>query len=136
MPLSGAQKHRNRLQKLASNKVKDLAGAIVFEGADTIRADAFRKISAGSVSGAGHVASKPGEYPNRDTGDLQGGLQAERTGQLSAEVRSTAPHARPLEYGTSKMAARPHMRPSRDAKVKEIRDRLAEQFGKLVKLSG
>jgi hypothetical protein len=34
------------------------------------------------------------------------------------------------------MAPRPHIRPARDKKADEIRDRLAEQFNTLVKRSG
>ena len=136
MALKGAKKHSDRLKKLSGAQVIKLAGAIVFEGADTIRAEAFRSISAGSVSGAGHVASLPGQPPNRDTGDLQAGIKVVRTGSVSAEVRATAAHSAPLEFGTSTMAARPFMRPARDKKVKEIRARFAEQFNKLNKRSG
>lgn len=136
MGFRGLDKHLRRLKRLQGPEVERMAGAVVYEGADTIRAEAFRMVSAGSVSGAGHVASKPGEPPNRDTGDLQAGFQTAQTGRVSAEFRSTAPHALPLERGTSKMAARPHIRPARDKKAPEIRDRLAEQFDKLVKRSG
>jgi HK97 gp10 family phage protein len=136
MPMKGADKHIRRLRKIAGPEVERIAGAVVFEGADTIRAEAFRMVSAGSVSGAQHVASKPGEAPNRDTGDLQAGFETAQTGRLSAEFRSKAPYAGALEFGTSKMAARPHIRPARDKKRGEIRDRMAEQLDILVKRSG
>lgn len=136
MAFRGLNKHLRRLKRLQGPEVERMAGAVVFEGADTIRAEAFRMVSAGSVSGAGHVASKPGEAPNRDLGDLQDGFDTAKTGRVSAEFRSTAPHGRPLELGSSKMAPRPHIRPARDKKAPEIRDRLAEQFNTLVKRSG
>lgn len=136
MPMRGADKHVRRLKRLQGAEVERLAGAVVFEGADTIRAEAFRMVSAGSVSGAGHVASKPGEAPNRDTGTLQSHFETAKTGRVSAEFRSEAPYAGALEFGTSKMAARPHIRPARDKKASEIRDRLAEQMNTLVKRSG
>ena len=136
MPMKGAKKHTDRLRKLSGAAVVKVAGAIVYEGADTIRAYAHRRISAGSVSGKGHVASKPGEFPNRDTGILQANLEARQTGALSAEVVSKAGYAAALEFGTSKMAARPYMRPSRDAKAKEIRKKFRDQMSKLVKASG
>jgi len=136
MTLKGKDAHIRRLRKLSGNQVKGLAGAIVYEGADTIRAEAFRLVSAGSVSGKGHVASLPGEAPNREHGDLQAGMKAAQTGPVTAEFRSEADHAQPLEFGTSKMAARPHVRPARDTKKPEIEKRFAGQFDKLVKASG
>lgn len=136
MAFKGLDKHLRRLKRLQGPEVERMAGAVVFEGADTIRAEAFRMVSAGSVSGAGHVASKPGEAPNRDTGDLQAGFETAKTGRVSAEFRSKSAHAKPLELGSSKMAPRPHIRPARDKKADEIRDRLAEQFNTLVKRSG
>lgn len=136
MPFRGLDKHVRRLKRLSGTEVETIAGAVVYEGADTIRAEAFRMVSAGAVSGAGHVPSLPGEPPNRDLGDLQAGFETQKTGRVSAEFRSEAPHGRPLEFGTSKMAARPHIRPARDKKAEDIRDRFAEQMNTLVKRSG
>ena len=139
MPMEGLDKHVRRLRRLEAGGRK-VAGAAVFEASDAIRVEAFRSISAGSVSGAGHVASKPGEPPNRDTGDLQSGLENIQTGPLTAEVRAgtgaKSAHARPLEFGTSKMAARPFMRPARDKELPKAQRRLAEQMDRLVKRSG
>ena len=136
MPLIGAKKHVARLRKLASPEATKIAGAIVYEGADTIRAEAFRLISAGSVSGKNHVPSRPGEPPNRDTGVLQANLEIAKTGLLTAQVRSEAPYARALEFGTSRMAARPYMRPARDNKIAEIRARFKAQMEAFLKRSG
>lgn len=136
MPLIGAKKHVDRLRRLASPEATRIAGAIAYEGADTIRAEAFRMVSAGSVSGKNHVASKPGDPPNRDTGVLQANFETLQTGPLKAEFRSTAPYARALEFGTSKMAARPHIRPARDKKLPEIRARFVAQMNAFIKRSG
>ena len=136
MPFLGARKHVDRLKRLSGPAATKIAGAITFEGADMIRAEAHRMVSAGSVSGKAHVASLPGEPPNRDTGELQAGFQTRKSGPTSAEFRSTAPHASPLEFGTSKMAARPHIRPARDKLAPKIRARYVEQMNKLVKNSG
>lgn len=170
MPLKGAKKHTDRLRKLSGPEVVRIAGAVVYEGADMIRAYAHQKISAGSVSGKGHEASAPGDFPNRDTGILQANIEARQTGALTAEVVSRAPYAAALEFGSERKAgaaarsfagvkspygpnkikygpvkmefgdstteARPYMRPSRDAKEKEIRKRFASQMNKLVKRSG
>jgi len=132
--VKGADKHKARLRKL--RQVKQLAGAIVYEGADTIRAEAVRSVSAGSISGKNHVPSAPGQSPNRDTGVLNANMEAVRTGPVTAEYRSKAPYAKPLEFGTSEMAARPYARPARDKMEPQIQKRFAEQFEKLVKGSG
>jgi hypothetical protein len=136
MPLLGAKKHIDRLKRLSSAEVARIGGAVAYEGADMIRAEAHRLVSAGSISGAGHVASTPGEPPNRDTGELQAGFTTAQTGPSSAEFRSSARHAAPLEFSTSKMAARPHIRPARDKMAPKIRARYVEQMNKLVKKSG
>jgi HK97 gp10 family phage protein len=136
MPFKGRDKHIRRLRKLSGPEVIKLAGAIVFEGADTIRAEAHRLVSAGSVSGKNHVASAPGEPPNRDTGNLQAHMETEQTGPVEAEFRSMAGHAAPLEFSTSKMEARPYVRPARDKTAPKIRKRFAQQMNKLVKRSG
>ena len=136
MPPKGLHKRKRRLQRIAGREVVKMAGAIAYEGADTIRAEAFRMVSAGSQSGAGHVASMPGEAPNRDTGTLQANFEAVQTGALSAEFRSKAPYAAALEGGTSKMQPRPYVRPARDKKALQIRKRFASQMNNLVKRSG
>lgn len=134
--MRGKEKHLKRLRTLSGPAVTKLAGAIVFEGADTIRAEAFRMVSAGSVSGRNHVASAPGEAPNRDSGTLQAGFETQQTGPVSAEFRAETSYSAALEFGTSKMAARPFVRPARDKIAPAIRKRFAEQMNKLIKRSG
>jgi HK97 gp10 family phage protein len=132
----GLDKHLRRLRSLSGADMVRAAGAAVYESADAIRAEAFRSISAGSVSGAGHVPSAPGQPPNRDTGNLQSKLKSVPTGPLSAEVRSEAEYAAPLEFGTSNMAARPYMRPARDKELEPSRRRLVRQIDRLNSRAG
>lgn len=136
MSMRGKDAHLRRLKKLSGPEVIKAAGRVVFVGSDMVRAEAYRGVSAGSVSGKGHVASAPGEYPNREFGDLQAGFTNQQTGPVSAEFRSSSGHSRPLEFGTSKMAARPHVRPSRDKTEPKIRALFAKEIDKLVKRSG
>lgn len=126
MSRDGREQLRRRMRTYASNEFRELVGSLVYEYADQIRAEAFRSISAGSVSGKNHVPSSPGESPNRDTGPLQAGLKVERTGPLTVEVRAETPYSAPLEFGTSKIAARPFLRPARD-KVGAVAER---EFGR------
>lgn len=60
----------------------------------------------------GHQASAPGEAPATDTGNLASGINAERKSKLEYWVRSSAEYSLDLEYGTTKMAARPFMTPA------------------------
>lgn len=136
MPMIGADRHRNRLRKLFGPELTKAANRVVYWGADQIRAEAHRSISAGSVSGKNHVPSSPGEPPNRDTGNLQAHIEAVNVRPLVAEVRSEAEYAGDLEFGTSKVAARPYMRPARDKTKPEIDDRFAKEMTKLVRKSG
>ncbi len=61
-----------------------------------------------------HQASAPGEAPSSDTSELrdQISLPLENREELSVSVISRAPYSSDLEYGTSKMAARPFMTPA------------------------
>ena len=112
--MKGRDRILRKLRFLQSREFEELAGAVIEEAADAVRAEAFQSISRGSVSGAGHVPSKPGEPPLRDSGNLQSKMQVKRTGLLSAEIRSEAEYASALEFGSSKVAARPYLRPARD----------------------
>lgn len=47
-----------------------------------------------------------------DTGTLKNSIQAQSTGELSAEVAPHTDYAVYVEYGTSRMRARPYMRPA------------------------
>ena len=63
--------------------------------------------------GRTHQASAPGEPPANDTGRLASSLRAEvSTEALTASLIAGTTYAIHLEYGTTKMAARPFMRPA------------------------
>lgn len=99
MGMKGGRKHTDRLRKLGGPDAVRIVSAIVHEGADMIRAEAFRLISAGSVSGKNHKPSAPGSPPNRDTGVLQANLETRNKRNLRAEVVSKAPYAAIQEFG-------------------------------------
>lgn len=59
-----------------------------------------------------HIASQPNYAPNVDTGKLMNGVHVERRGVMSQAITTgDTEYAAWLEYGTSKMAPRPYMRP-------------------------
>lgn len=120
MPMRGRQAHIARLKKLSGPTMERRVGQALFAGGDLIRTEAQISITAGAQSGSGHVASLPGQAPNNDTGTLANNIETVQREPLLVEVSSNAEHSAPLEFGTSRMAARPFMAPARDAKRKEI----------------
>lgn len=107
----GARIHRNRLQRL--RRVKTPALQALYEAGELVREDAKQSILAGAVSGAAHVPSLPGQPPNADTHRLDLSLDTVlNESRLSVSVVSRAPYGAFLEFGTSKMAARPYLRPA------------------------
>lgn len=110
--VTGGKGFRKRLTKLQGRELVTEIGKEVLVTAGKIRAEAQFLIAKGSIQGKGHVPSAPGEPPNKEWGELTDGIAERRTGALSAVVESTADHASALEFGTSKMAERPYMRPA------------------------
>lgn len=107
----GARIHRNRLRRLANIKTESLRE--LYAAAEVVREDAKQSIRAGAVSGPGHIPSRPGEPPNADTHELDLSLDSIlNEGRRSVSVVSRAPYAAFLEFGTSRMAARPYLRPA------------------------
>jgi len=121
----GADKHRRRLQSMR-NVAKQVAAALYDAGED-IELDAEISITQGSVSGNGHVPSLPGQPPNRDTGRLDGNIETTIVAQSppTVHVTSNAPYAAALEFGTSKMAERPYMRPAVEKNRKSVGQKVA-----------
>lgn len=87
-------------------------GKALFAAGEFLTTEAQRSISEGAVSGKGHVPSRPGEPPNQDTGVLANNIEVVQISPAKVEVSSNAPYSAPLEFGTSKMAARPFMGPA------------------------
>lgn len=59
-----------------------------------------------------HIASKPGDPPNKDMGDLNRSIQIKTTLESIAVGSFGVPYAFWLEHGTSKMGARPFFHPA------------------------
>lgn len=118
--ITGAKAVGSRLDKLASRQKVELVGRSLVNGGQKIRAEASKLITQGAVSGRNHVPSAPGEPPNEDTGFLRSNIEVTQTAPLRVEVSSNAPYSAALEYGTSKMAARPFMGPAARNKRKEV----------------
>jgi hypothetical protein len=107
----GRDKHLKRLKAMGP-RVEREASKLTYTLADMHVKEAQNLITTGSVSGKNHVPSRPGEPPNNEWGDLANSGHVEKLGPFKANSVFDAPHAVPLEWGTSNMAERPFARPA------------------------
>jgi len=106
----------------------------VYASAQKVVAEAKKSILDGNKSGrtykrrtVSHKASAPGEAPASDTGRLVNSLHAQAGGPgeaLAIAGSSSVKYAKMLEFGTSKIAARPFMIPALEKSKAWIADRL------------
>lgn len=132
----GHEAHKRRLRKLRGSAMVRPVTQAVFAAAQDLAVDASLSITRGSVSGKGHVPSSPGEPPNADTQVLSRNIEAVSTGPLKAETSSNAPYSLALEYGTSKMAERPFMRPAAARERPKAVKRIVDAVNKVIRNSG
>lgn len=136
--VTGHKRHSQRLRNLTSPATRRTVGKAVFVAGDLIGTEARRLIVENAIQGEGHVPSLPGEPPNRDTGNLDGSIATRKTGELTAETfagGAKAPYAVDLEFGNSKIAERPYMRPATKMKRKEAAALVRAAVGKAVRRS-
>lgn len=114
-----AKSHSDRLKRMAARTPQEVARALYSAG-QIIELDWERSITAGSISGANHIPSSPGQPPNADTHFLDSNIETEIGGPGLVTVTSKAPYSAALEYGTSKMQARPSARPAVERNRKKV----------------
>lgn len=129
----GAQEHLERLKRMRSQRTAEEITRILYAGGQMIELDAEQSITSGSVSGKNHVPSLPGQPPNADTRHLDTNIETEiKTGSRNptVHVESKAAYSAFLEFGTSKMAERPFMRPAlaknREKIQRLVRDKISQ----------
>jgi HK97 gp10 family phage protein len=102
---------------------------VVKGGGQLIRAEAIKSIQTGAKSGVmyqmynprrEHRASAPGQAPASDTGNLVSKITVKQKSLNVVHVESNADYSAFLEYGTSKMQARPFMFPAFEKSKKPI----------------
>lgn len=108
----------DEMNRLPDTVIREVSSSL-FAAGEMIAADMHVSITSGSASGQSggkhqHQRSRPGEAPNNEFGDLVRSIEVTRQAVLRVNVEVGAAHAAPLEYGTSRMAARPFVRPARD----------------------
>ena len=111
------------------------ADELVGQTAKLIEGHAKTKIMDGPKTGkvytigkVEHQASAPGEAPATDTGNLVNSIDSERVKPMLHRVNAHAEYAAHLEYGTSRMAARPFLQPS----FEEERKHFAKSVDRLI----
>ncbi len=129
-----------RVQAAVTSQIQ----AGLYASAQQVRTEAIKSVQAGDKSGrvykrrtVMHRASAPGEAPASDTGRLVNSIQAyNNPGGSEAFVvagRGTVLYAALLEFGTSRMAARPFMVPALEKSRAWINDRLRTAFQRGIK---
>lgn len=118
--LEGSEQLQRELRRLSGDLRREV-GQVVLGAAVEMRADIVASIQRGPASGITykksnptrtHTASKPDQPPMSDTGRLANSITFDRVGDLTATVGSALNYAPWLEYGTSRMEARPFFRPA------------------------
>lgn len=131
--ISGAQRFTNRLKRMSGAQAKSLTDKALYAAGQLIEIEAENSITEGSISGPGHIPSLPGEPPNADTRQLDGDIHTVVVGRGRVNVESIAPYSAALEFGTSKMAARPYMNPASQKKSPEAKKLVAEAIRRSTK---
>lgn len=130
-------KLQKRLNAVGSKKAERLLGGVLFDIGDDVASDASHSITRGSSGGQSggkhqHTPSLPGQPPNEEFGDLRSGINVTQPETLEVVVTASAGHSTPLEFGTSRMAARPFMRPARDKNRRPGRKKFANAVERIL----
>jgi HK97 gp10 family phage protein len=138
------------MQSLGADMEKALERGIV-QTANQVRNTAIRSIqnqtfgthvrrsSQGGGSTYAHIASKPGDAPNTDTGALVNSIAVEHTkGNPFAFVGSGLNYALWLEFGTKRsgktyMQARPWLQPALDKNLKNFEANIVKQAKNMIR---
>jgi hypothetical protein len=123
------------MRALAGGGVEKYLGPALFAGGEEIVVEAQISMTRGRAevqNKRNHVPSRPGEPPAVFEGDLRSGIEATQPAPLRVLVTSNDRKSAWLEFGTSRMEARPFMRPARDRKKPEVKAMLDDAFGRFV----
>lgn len=127
--------------------LKDLQGAAEQETARAVRAtaqaireDAIKAVRAHQSKGVTykrgnvlHTASQAGNPPNQDRGTLTRNIRVKMNDDITANVGSYAPYSEALEFGTTKMGARPFMTPAGEGQREKHKKRLEKAIANSIK---
>ena len=124
----------NKLKKRLGQDALRQVRSNVTRGTVIVRNYALENIQRGAKSGVTyelydprrtHTSSAPGQFPATDTGFLASQISTNvktQGKQVIGQIISSAPYSKHLEFGTTKMAARPFMQPSLEKNSRKIKD--------------
>lgn len=115
-----------KLNKAELTKIINQAENLVYDGSVYMAEEMKKSISSGAKSGrryGSHTSSAPGQSPANWTGKLLKSIKVQKSKGM-AFVYVTAKYAEFLEFGTSKMRARPFIIPAFIKTKKMIQDKL------------
>ena len=119
--------------------IEDAAGQKMLEVVNVVRNQALETLS-GNRTGLTYkvpgtqrtyTASAPGEPPAQASGELRQSVSTELVTEgkkLTGLVGSNSKHAKPLEFGTVNMAARPWLRISWEKSLAKIKSILSREW--------
>ena len=124
---------RKKMYGTTKKGVRNEVVKIITYGLNETRNTAVTGIAQGKKTGKvrpdGSRASAVGEFPATDTGFLANNIVIKRDADgMGGDVESRADYSAPLEFGTSKMGARPFMQPSLESTRPKIKRRLRAVF--------
>ena len=141
--ITGDRELLRKINKLSVN-LQQAAEEAVYETAQAVRSAAIKsiqKVSAGDVvtrQGQGgrqyqHVASKPGDAPNTDTGALVRSIQVQPVAPSETIfVGTSLEYGKHLEFGTRGMEARPWLMPAAEAHKGDFRNNLVKAIDRQI----
>ena len=143
--IKGLEPTLKNLRLLQNGLDKELTN-VLRGGGQLIRGEAIRSIQTGPKSGRTyekynprrtHKASAPGEAPASDTGNLVSQIRVREENKDLVKVESNALYSSFLEFGTSKMLARPFLFPaterSRPKIAQAVFNRVKQEIQKIAK---
>lgn len=133
MGVSGARRVVQRIRSMAG--VENTIGPVLLAAGELLATTAQISITKGSSSGTSggkhqHIPSLPGEPPNNFSGFLAGHIEVTQPSLTLVRVTSEAPYSAALEWGTSKMEARPFMGPARNKTAPQAKAMIANAIRK------
>lgn len=136
MRIFGKERHQRRLKNLRSQRMAREVTAVLYAAGQQVELDAEHSITSGSISGKGHIPSLPGEPPNADTRHLDTNIETyivPNKRNPTVHVESKAEYSAFLEFGTSKMAERPFMRPALQRNREKIEQLVKSAISRVIR---
>ena len=132
--LKNLKSFNKRLEKRLKRDAMTQIKRNVTRGVMLVRNTAVEEIQRGTKTGETyelysprrtHTSSAPGEFPATDTGFLVSQISTDvhtKGNSVVGQIISSAPYSKHLEFGTTKMSARPFMQPSLEKNKRKIRE--------------